>query len=236
MRKEQYSARAARKPLHFWFQPFALLLLIAVLWYLLPSSALLFKTRIVQPLPDARVSYVKIDSVFATEILRVSMQAWRRSAFGDGSTDNGIIMSVIEPYVPLGPPVFLSRSCGYSANWVPSEVQPLQRKLPDLLCTFNRAESIYQMPSLSGSQGVRIVLDQNLEDAAFKFVGMQLSDLRKSGSCRVYVETEDDGSVAHVLILESSGQECPAEIERALSMGQADGAARGQIEISWRKQ
>ncbi len=228
----RYRPRAARKPLQFWLQPFLLLLLVILLWRLLPLSALLFTSRVVQPLPDARVFYVKLDPAYAAEALRVSMQAWRRSAFGGG---DDITLAEIESHMPLGAPAFLKRGRLYPGSWSPGQITPMAQTLPDLLYAGERSVSHSSMPAAESSQGVRTVLDPALEVAGFRFPWKRLSALTGSGRCRAYVETGSDGAVVHVLILEGAGAAATA-VERALALGVAAEAVAGEVVVMWRVQ
>lgn len=225
-----YRAKAARRPLHFWLQPFLLLLLILLLWHLLPVSALLFKPRLVQPLPDPHVFYVKLNPAYASEVLRASMQAWRRS--GGGSGDN-ISLGAIEPFVPLGAPALLEQGSVYPGHWAPEDVTPLAQALPDLICT---SENTTRYVFKTGSQkltGVNIESDSALKKAGFTFPEKEIYKIPGSGSCRFYIETGDDGAVVHLLVMDG-GVEGSAAIERVLAKGSTKGAARGEVRVMWR--
>jgi hypothetical protein len=81
-------------------------------------------------------------------------------------------------------------------------------------------------------QGVQVVLDQALKAAAFSFPVPSNAVTERSGHCRYYLETEADGTVAHVLLL-SARTESVAVFERALARGATRGAARGVVELYW---
>jgi len=219
--------------MQFWIQPFALLLLVVLLWSLLPASAVLFKVRLLPPLPDSHVRFVELDSQYASEIIRVSMQAWRRSAFGD-ATASDLGFGEIDPFVSLDAPVFLESSRHFPSRWQPGEVTPLAAKLPDLLYAAPSTSRFSEQSVLPKAQGLYVKMDATLESAGFQFPPKGLSKLSGAGSCRVYVECDDDGKVVHVVILQNNGA-TPADIERTLQLGGAVGSARGEILFMWRK-
>jgi len=228
-----YRAKPARGPLQFWWQPFVMLLLVLMLCRLLPVSAVLYKSRVVQPLPAAHVFYVNLDPDYALEILRISMQTWRRSNLG-GSGSDGMSMDVVELSVPLDAPEFLEQGSRYPGTWTPGVVTPLAQSLPDLLCATAPFDRYGNLTAVRSKQtGFHAVLDPALIKARFSLPEKELSDFKGSGHCRFYVETLEDGSVEHVLCLSSSFKEVNA-VERAMHLGRAKGAVRGEVELWWR--
>jgi hypothetical protein len=81
-------------------------------------------------------------------------------------------------------------------------------------------------------QGIRAVLDSALAAAAFSFPVPTNRLPERSGHGLYYLETDADGLVAHVLLLSPRTEAMPV-LERALSRGQARGAARGTVELLW---
>lgn len=76
-------------------------------------------------------------------------------------------------------------------------------------------------------------LDAAFQGVRFTLDAAALPTLPGVGSCRFYVETAADGSVAHVLRLDASIKDVTA-FERALYLARAQGQAQGEIEIRWR--
>ena len=210
-----------------------MLFLVALLWKRLPFEALLFESRVVQPLPGAHVSYVLLDPAYAAEIISASMQAWKMSAFG-GVTDNDITLEGINPYEPLGAARFLEQGKIYPGSWSPGDISPLAQALPDLVYSRGESGNYNEKPADVPGQGVRSTMDGVLEEAGFRFPVKQLASLKGSGTCRALVETGEDGSVCHVLILEAVDKASAAEIERALYRGNAGRAVSGEIRLVWR--
>lgn len=226
---QKYRAKSAKKPLQFWLQPFLLLLLIVVLWHLLPFSALIYKPRIMQPLPAPHVFYVKLDPVFASDVLRVSMQTWRRTELGGGG--DAISFEEVDPYEPLGAPQLLEQGSVYPGRWAPDDVTPLAQSLPDLLYTSKTA-TLYPT-DVAAEKGVRFSLSPALKKAGFKCTEIKLANLKGAGSARFFVETDDTGSVAHVLLLTPEVESAVA-VEHLLYRGSAKKAVRGELQIMWR--
>lgn len=228
-----YKAKPARRALRYWLQPFVLLFLVFLLCRLLPVSALLYESREIRPLPGARAFYVSIDPDYAMEILRASMQTWRRSR-PEGEGSDNMSMEAVELSEPLGPPAFLKQGSLYPGVWTPTVITPLAQSLPSLLHTSDIVSRYDNRAALKRPQsGVYAVADAALQGVQFTVPTATLSALPGVGRCRFYVETAADGSVAHVLRLESSIKDVTA-VERALYLGQAQGPAQGEVEIRWR--
>jgi len=213
-------------------QPFVLLFLVLLLCRLLPVSAVLYESRELQPLPAARVFYVNIDPDYAMEILRATMQTWRRSK-PEGEGSDSMSMEVVELSEPLGPPAFLKQGALYPGVWTPRAITPLAQSLPELLHASDIV-SRYSNPATPNppQSGVHSMLDAALQKVQFTLVAV-LPTLHGVGRCRFYIETAVDGSVVHVLRLDSSVKDITA-FERALYLARAQEQAQGEIEIWWR--
>jgi len=228
-----YITKSTKRPLQFWAQPLVLLLVSILLCKLLPLSAVFYKSRNIQPLPAARVSYVKLDPDYAMEVLRASMQTWRSSILS-GSTLHGMSMDDVELSVPLGAPLLLKQGSLYPGKWVPGVITPLAQSLPDLLCvTVPAIQDRISDGVKPKSSGVIVRNDSGLRKAGFVFPSELLQKLAGSGRCRYYVECAEDGSVVHILLLEST-LENSSVVERALQLGRSKVATEGQVEIMWR--
>ncbi|MDA3925450.1 MAG: hypothetical protein PF904_12200 [Kiritimatiellae bacterium] len=232
MENRPYRAKPARRPVQYWLQPFVLILMILLLWHLLPITAVLFKPRVVQPLPAPHVFYVNLDPDYAMEILRASMQTWRSFKLGDSESD-GMAMDDVELSMPINSPEFLEQGSIYPGKWIPGVVTPMAQLLPDLLCPTPP----YKRKSLSESAkkqtGFHSELDAALRSAQLILPLDSFSAVKGSGRCRFYIETLQDGSVAHVLCLSSSVDDISA-LERALYLGRAKTSAQGEVEFWWR--
>ena len=228
-----YIAKSTKRPLQFWAQPLVLLLVSLLLCKLMPLSAGFYKSRTLQALPAARVSYVKLDPDYAMEVLRASMQTWRSSVLS-GSSLHGMSIDDVELSVPLGAPRLLKQGRLYPGKWVLGVITPLAQSLPDILCVTvpviqNRISDGVKLKS----SGVIVRNDSGLKKAGFVFPLESLQKLAGSGRCRYYVECAEDGSVVHVLLLEST-MKSSFVVERALQLGRSKVATEGQVEIMWR--
>ena len=211
-----------------------MLFLVLLLCRFISVSDILYKPRVVKPLSAAHVFYVNLDPDYAMEVLRASMQTWRSSNLGGGDSD-GMSMDEVELSVPLKAPVFLAQGVLYPGEQTPGVITPLAQSLPALLCvttSSNRHDNF--AAATHKHSGVHSVIDTALCKVHFVFPTQALDGLAGAGRTRFYIETLPDGSVAHVLCLDSSRKEISA-VERALYMGQAQGEALGEIEIWWRK-
>jgi len=231
----RYKARPARKALQYWLQPFVLLFFVLQLGRLLPVSALLYESREVQPLPAAGVAYVRIDPDYAMEILRSSMQTWRRSSLG-GDGMEGMPMDDVELSDPLSPPAFLAQGALYPGVWTPGVITPLAQSLPALLYATEVISRYENLAAVRPKQtGIHSAVDTALRMAQFALPAAGLPEMPGAGRCRFYVETLEDGSVAHVLSLDSAAKDVAAVV-RVLYLARAQGAVQGEIEIWWRSQ
>ncbi len=232
---KSYRARPARRALQYWLQPFALLFFILLLGRLLPVSAVLYESREVQPLPAAQVAYVSIEPDYGMEILRSSMQTWRRSNLG-GDGPDGMSMEEVDLADPLSPPLFLEQGALYPGVWTPGVITPLAQSLPALLYATETENRYGNLAAIRQKQtGIHSAVDAPLRTAQFALPPAGLPEMPGAGRCRFYVETLEDGSVAHVLCLNSSVKDVAA-LERMLYLGRSQGAVQGEIEIWWRSQ
>jgi hypothetical protein len=226
---KRYRARAARRPFLFWWQAFLLLAGIIFLWSQLPVAAVLFEARGVPPLAEPRAAYVTLEPAFAAQVFKKTMMAWTLGSKG-GDLSPGMDAALAELDHTLRPPEFLEQGARYPGVWQPSAVEPLAQRLPEMqvpLAGDAPAGGLAPPP-----QGLRAVPDQALAAAAFSFPVPTGRLPERSGLCRFYLETDADGAVAHLLLL-SPRTEAVAVFERALSRGQARGAARGFVDLIW---
>ena len=76
---KRFRARAARRPLRFWWQPFALLGVTVLLWSHLPVNAVLFEPRVLAPPPEPRAAYVVLAPEEAAQALANMRASWGTS-------------------------------------------------------------------------------------------------------------------------------------------------------------
>lgn len=227
---QRYRARAARRPFLFWWQAFLLLGGIILLWSRLPVAAVLFEPRRAPPLPEPHAAYVTLDPAYAAQVFKKTMLAWTLGGKGE-KLSPGMDVGLAELDHTLQPPEFLDQGGHYPGVWQPSAVAPLKQRLPDMnVPRIGDAAVAASLPA--PPQGVRVLLDQALSAAAFAFPVPTNPVQERSGQCRFFVETDADGSVAHLLLLSPRTDSVPV-FELALSRGKARGAVRGFVDLYW---
>jgi len=226
----RYRAKAARRPVLFWWQAFMVLGSVVFLWSLLPMAAIMHEERIVPPLPDAYASYVVLDPHVAAMVLKKMQTAWALGAAG-GKLSQGAEIDLIERNDALRPPVYLKQGARYPGVWQPAAVEPLPQRLPALRVP-SPADPVVLEKGPPEPHGIFVSLGESLKSGAFSFPVPEERLPEKSGHCRFYVETDADGSVAHLLLL-SPRSAAAAVLERFLFCGRSQGAARGFVDVHW---
>ena len=227
---QRYRAKAARRPILFWWQAFLLLGGILFLWSLLPIAAVLFEPRRVPPLPEPHAVYVTLDPAYAVQVFKKTMMAWTLGGKGE-KLSPGMDVGLTELEHTLQPPEFLDQGGHYPGVWQPSSVEPLKQRLPDMNVPLLGDAAVAIAPP-APQQGVRVVLDQALSAAAFAFPVPNNHVQARNGQCRFYLETDADGTVLHLLLL-SPRTDSVTVFEQALTRGRAHGAVRGFVDLYW---
>ncbi|MEI7901048.1 MAG: hypothetical protein WCK89_12420, partial [bacterium] len=127
----RYRAKAARRPILFWWQAFLLLGSILFLWQQLPMAAVLFEARVVPPLHEPHAAYVMLDPAYAAQVFKKAMMAWTLSDKGE-KLSPGMDFAVAELEPALQPPEFLEQGACYPGVWQPAAVEPLVQPLPEM--------------------------------------------------------------------------------------------------------
>lgn len=224
---KRFRARAARRPLRFWWQPFALLGVTVLLWSHLPVNAVLFEPRVLAPTPEPRTAYVLLAPEEAEQALANMRASWVTSG-----TAADIELGVFDVLEEQNPPTFLEQGARYPGVWQPAMIEPLAQALPDIDAAA-LPEDPFARPLPDARTGVVAVVSGTLRNADFSFVPPSGPLPVRSGECRFFVETDAAGAVTHVLLL-TSANEATAALERALQRGTAHGEARGLVTLTWR--
>ena len=228
--KRPYRAKAARRPVLFWWQAFFLLGVLLLLWAQLPVEAVLFETRTLSPLQEARAFYVILDPIYAAQALKSMQTSWGvAGAVGKNASD--MELGAVDLTEVLQPPSFLEQGSRYPGVWQAAIVDPLPQRLP-AISVVSLSDALEEARLPEPPQGVHPVIDKSLVSAAFTFPLPTQPLPERTGSFRFYLETDTDGSVAHLLLL-SQRTGAALLFEQALSRGRARGAARGFVNISW---
>ncbi len=226
--RKRFKARAARRPVRFWWQAFALLGLSTMLWWQLPVDAVLFEPRRLAPPPEPRAAYV----ILAPEEAAQALANMRASWTPPGGVAADIELGVFDVIEEQRPPVFLEQGARYPGVWEPAAVEPLAQTLPAIdAATF--PEDPFVRPLPEARTGVVAVVSGSLRDAGFTFTPPTDPLPVRSGESRFFVETDAAGAVVHVLLL-TPASEATAMLERALQRSAARGEARGQVILAWR--
>lgn len=227
----RYRARAARRPLLFWWQAFFLLGVVVLLWSQLPMTAVFYEPRVFPPLPEAHASYVTLEPAYAAQAFRKTVMAWTLGGVvGKRTSDLEFGLDTLND--ALHPPVFLEQGVRYPGAWKPAEIEQAAVR-PGEVDVPSAAEGAAVTPLPASPQGLRVVPDAALASVALKVqtAGVELPE--REGHGRFYVETGADGTVEHVLVF-SPRSESMAVLARSLARARADGAARGVVEIYWK--
>lgn len=229
--RQRYRAKAARRPLLYWWQAFVLLGAVVLLWSQLPLTAILYEPRPVPPLHEARAAYVTLDPAYAAQAFKKSLTEWTLVR-SDKQQASGLELGNIDLESALSAPEYLEQGACYPGEWQPSVVRPLRQRLPDVVVPS--AAEVRPPERLRGSDtGVRVSVSPALEAVKLSFPAVKPDNgAERSGQCRFYVETGADGAVEHVLLLTAQSPGA-AYFERALLKGRAAGAARGFVEVNW---
>ena len=229
----RYRAKAARRPVLFWWQAFLLLGVAVLLWCQLPMTAVFYEPRVFTPLPSAHAAYVTLDPAYAAQTVRRTVMAWTLGGAA-GKRAAGSDFGLDELSDALQPPGFLDQGVRYPGVWRPAEVQPLAQRLGEVGAP-SAVGAPAAAPLPAPPQGVRVVPDAALAAMGFTAVPQKAALSEGEGHGRFYVETGTDGAVEHVLLF-SPRTETVAALERALLRGRATGAARGFVDVYWKFQ
>ena len=229
----RYRAKAARRPVLFWWQAFLLLGVAVLLWCQLPMTAVFYEPRVFTPLPSAHAAYVTLDPAYAAQTVRRTVMAWTLGGAA-GKRAAGSDFGLDELSDALQPPGFLDQGVRYPGVWRPSEVNPLEQRLGGVDAP-SAVGAPRAAPLPAPPQGVRVVPDAALAAMGFTAVPQKAALSEGEGHGRFYVETGADGAVEHVLLF-SLRTETVAALERALLRGRATGAVRGFVDVYWKFQ
>lgn len=227
---QRYQARAARRPLLYWWQAFLLLAVAVMLWCQLPMTAVLYEARGIPPLPDAHAAYVALDPAYAAQTFKKALTAWTLGGTAE-RRGQGLELGGIDLESTLPAPEYLEQGARFPGVWQPAVVGPLALRLPEVRAPAADAPQP-PAPLREPDAGVRVALSPALSAVKFAFPATQETPPERSGLCRFYVETGADGAPEHVLLL-SARSPGAAVFERALLRGRASGAGRGVVELYW---
>lgn len=227
---QRYTAKAARRPIRFWWQPFMLLGLLVFLWCQLPLTAVLYEARSLPRATDARAAYVLLDAAYAAHAFRNSVSVWTSGIVGMKQSQDPELGGIDLSNATFAPEYLEQGRC-YPGSWSPAKVRVLDMSLPDVAAFAPSSGSNVLVPPLP-FQGVRIQPDASLRRSVFAVPSFDGTPPERSGHSRFYVETGADGTTEHVLLL-TTRTPGAALFEHLLLKGRAKGEARGFVEVDW---
>ena len=227
---QRYKAKAARRPFLFWWQAFLLLAAMVFLWNQLPLTAIMFEARLTPSLSSAHAAYVILDSKYAAAAFKKSLTSWTSGGTG-GQLAPGMEIGGGDLGNALQPPAYLEQGERYPGVWRPLAVSPLPTHLSDVVLP-SVPDAADDQKTNSFPQGVHVEMSRILKKAAFAFPAKDVALSEREGHCRFFVETEEDGTVAHVLLLTPRTPDAAA-FELMLFRGHASGVTRGELDIYW---
>lgn len=227
----RYRAKAARRPLLFWWQAFFLLGVVVLIWSQLPMTAVFYEPRVFPPLPEAQASYVTLDPAYAAQAFRKTVMAWTLGGAA-GKRTSGLEFGLDALNDVLQPPVFLEQGVRYPGVWTPAEVEQLAVRPGEVEVPSAGGEPAVK-PLPAPPQGIRVMPDAALAAAAFKVPTDEVELPEREGHGRFFVETGEDGAVEHVLAFPPRTA-AVAVLTRSLLRARATGAARGFVDVYWK--
>lgn len=226
----RYKAKFSRRAFLFWWQTGFVMLVTGFLWSQLPLTAVLFKARVLPPLPDAQAAYVVLDAKYAAHAFKKSLTAWTSGGASE-RLSSGLEIGGIDLGNVRQPPEYLEQGQRYPGVWQPRTFAPLRVPLPNLLVASVADAPLNVCTNLPG-QSLRVELGEMLREASFTFPVLSKEFPERVGHCRFYVETATDGTVVHLLLL-TPRTPGAAAFELMLLRGHASGAARGSVDLYW---
>ena len=231
--ERDFRKKFKRRPILFWWQPIAVLVIIALLFCNVPVESIWRQSLvIVTPIPPPTAAYVMVDPDDAAKLFKHSLATWMT---GQSEQPNrpGLDLSALDFDNRLGAPDFLTQSTVFpGSRQPPVALAALPAPLTEIAipsATPTPKSTIPRKPQ----EGVFITASAALTTAGFTFPPDELNIKRdRSGECRFYVETDAEGNTVHVLLRSKPSPET-LPIERALMRGRAQGAASGTVDIRW---
>ena len=230
--ERDFQEKFKRRPILFWWQPFAVLMIVGLLFCDVPAVPIWRQAlTIVAPIPSPTAAYVTIDPDTAAQLFKHSLATWMT---GQSAHPNrpGLDLSALDFDDRLGAPDFLAKSDVFTGSRQPMTLAAIPASLAEIALPSS-APTPKAVSPRKPKDGVFITMSAALTAAGFTFPPDELNAMKgRSGECRFYVETDAEGIVAHVLLRSKPSPET-LPIERTLMRGRAQGATRGTVDIRW---
>ena len=227
----KFQEKFKRRPLLFWWQPLAALVIAGLLFGSVPVSSICRQTlAIATPLPSPTAAYVTVDPDRAEQLFKHSLATWMTGR-SEKPNRPGLDLSALDFDDTLGAPEFLAQGDVSHRNWQPMALAALPAPLAEIIIP-SAAPPPKASPPQKPRDGLFVTASAALTAAGFTFPSDGVTVVKASGECRFYVETDAEGNVAHALLRSKPSPET-LPIERALMRGRAKGVASGIVDIRW---
>ena len=227
--KKDYRQRFTRRPILFWWQAFALIGFMALLFLEIPFSAISHQALAMspEPLPSPTAFYVTLDPDYAAQLLKRSLAAWMTGQSQKQNTP-GLDLSALDFGNDLRSPDFLEQSGVFANDHRPLDIPPLPVPLAAISIPPYTPPTQPTLPP-KPAEGLFIEMSPSLTAVGFTFPTNELKTMKATGECRFYVETDDGGEVIHALLLTPPPSTVTPLIERALMRGRVSGGVTSGI-------
>lgn len=229
------SNKYQQKPLRYFWPVAIVVTLVTALWAHFPWMP---NSRPSAPSPllpraTARVAYITLDEASMNQLVKQAASEWMQGS-GARIKKMGIDLTTLEASLEPPPPHYLEKGSVLPSEWRAEKAVYLPVTAP-LISTPEKEEpkNPNPPPPLKSFYTARLSLP--LQDAEFKF-SLALDALKTlssaSGTCRFYLECNDQGEVVHVIRLSPAHLDANL-FERVLMLGNAKRKTSGCVDIEW---
>lgn len=189
------------------------------------------------PSPSSRISssvaYITIDEGSMNQLVKQAASEWMLGA-GSKGKKTGLDLTALDASLEPPPPHYLEKGGVLPSEWRAEKTERLPVSAP-LISTPEKEDVTAPKIAVPQKSFYTARLSQTLQKADFKFT-LSTDVLRNmvssSGSCRFYLECNDQGEVEHVIRLSLAHPDA-AIFERALALGTSKAAVSGCVDIEW---
>jgi hypothetical protein len=228
------SNKYQQKPLRYFWPIAIVVTLVTALWAHFPWMP---NSRPATPSPHlpgatARVAYITLDEASMNQLVKQAASEWMQGS-GARIKKMGIDLTTLEANLEPPAPHYLEKGSVLPSAWRAEKAVQLPVAAP-LISTPEKEEPRNQNPPpLKSFYTAR--LSPPLQNAEFKF-SLALDALKTmssaSGTCRFYLECNDQGEVVHVIRLSPAHPDANL-FERMLMLGTAKRKTSGCVDLEW---
>ena len=186
-----------------------------------------------QSRPSSSVAYINIDKASVNKLVKQAASEWMIGA-GSKTKKNGLDLTALEASLEPPPPHYLEKGGILPSAWRAEQAERLPVTAPAIVIP-EKEERPYPKMTIDQKSFYTARLSQTLQKADFKFM-LSLDALKtmasSSGSCRFYLECNNQGVVEHVIRLSAAHPDANL-FERVLALGTSKTAASGCVDIEW---